>query len=133
MKHSFLLQLFVLGFFLEAVLTSPLVARQEELSACPVGQQLTNCDIELNPPEKIDNIPPAYRCEESADCRYFGNSASCNPVNLECLPSGMWYSQFNCSTIANEANNQCGFTCKTCIVVNDRMNCRGCKGGIPSP
>ncbi|CAG8720953.1 7893_t:CDS:2, partial [Cetraspora pellucida] len=73
MKLTFLLQLFVLGFFLEVVLTSPLVTRQgtQGLPGCPQGVNLMKCDIKQQVVPGVNSVP-STSCRGTAICKFSG-------------------------------------------------------------
>ncbi|CAG8787251.1 9682_t:CDS:1, partial [Gigaspora margarita] len=73
MKLTFLLRLFVLGFFSEVVLTSPLVARQN--NQCPTEETLS-CSITF---QLSDQAPISAGCARFADCTYS------SPSSVECI------------------------------------------------
>ncbi|CAG8505268.1 20267_t:CDS:2 [Gigaspora margarita] len=125
MKFTFLLRLFVLGFFSDVVLTSPLVARQE-LPECP--ESSLQCRIVQ---ETSVAIPFPNPCDTLAICDYdSGDTAYCTHVDLTCSASEVTLNKFFCSS----SGSQCGFTCRDCLIAPDKsMSCSDCKNGINNP
>ncbi|CAG8709462.1 36406_t:CDS:1, partial [Racocetra persica] len=68
MKLTFLLQLFVLGFFLEVVLTSPLVVR-DRVPGCGTSSSL-ECRIVNVSPAPVTFPNP---CDPFVRCYYYSN------------------------------------------------------------
>ncbi|CAG8722019.1 212_t:CDS:1, partial [Cetraspora pellucida] len=78
MKLTFLLQLFVLGFFLEVALTSPLVARQ--IKTCESGRPVL-CSITLGPPNVSPPVGAQCTGFKPANCRMNGYYTICDRVD----------------------------------------------------
>ncbi|KAF0525865.1 hypothetical protein F8M41_014293 [Gigaspora margarita] len=127
------MQLFVLGFFSEVVLTSPLVVRQGKLPSCPVNTLLTACHVVTEPSKQIMNVPPRYECGTSVTCNYYGSNANCNNIFVGCITSAVQVTRFYCSsgTVKPDGTeDQCGFTCNNCLATGENMSCSVCYGGI---
>lgn len=144
MKLTFLLRLFVLGFFSDVVLTSPLVARQNELKKCD-DNKWYQCSITIKPPdiayEKFIEI--STKCAEynPANCTlnnsqdyYIRSPGYCEAIeayyleNSGCIIENQLMSNvFNCTGFYGD-EERCGFTCNNCTYNHAEgiLNCQNC-------
>ncbi|CAG8671908.1 452_t:CDS:1 [Cetraspora pellucida] len=122
MKLTFLLQIFILGFFSEVVLTSPLIARQIDPNQCPTGVGSTcSLSIQLNPASYTCATIPNVTCTPNPLTYNVTCSVGTN-IDIKCFGNVEKYI-FSCPV---PSQNECGFTCTTCIYDQKIIDCGGC-------